>query len=81
MHQWITHVNQVGQGRLPGVVLVRERYRTNALANEVDGKRHLKEGFHLTRMEVQLLRGDEGRKGLVLVGELGDELPPLLIFN
>lgn len=41
--------------RLPGIVLVAERHGPYDLTDKIDRKRHREEGFHLTRMEVQLL--------------------------
>ena len=38
-----------------------ERHRADALADEVDGERHLEERLHLTRLEVHLLEREERR--------------------
>lgn len=34
---------------------MRKGHRTYTLADKIDRKRHLEEGFHLTRLEIQLL--------------------------
>lgn len=54
--------------RLPGVVLVGEWYRTNALTDKVDRKRHLEESFHLTWMKIQLLKREiKNKRFLILI--------------
>lgn len=55
--------------RRPGVVLVGEGHRTDALTDKVDREGHLEESLHLTRMETRLLESGKNDVGAHLLVE------------